>query len=107
MEVKEVNTMTKILDDYELKSVKRPFISSKNALDFLKVIELHSELEKEKSNIYQKLDDKEKHEVFEIIRKIYNIPRHLTVKDVAEIMGITPQMVRRYCTGGSCPPNKR
>jgi predicted transcriptional regulator len=36
-------------------------------------------------------------EAFRVLSKQFNIPDSITVRDASEILGVTPQMVRRYC----------
>jgi excisionase family DNA binding protein len=61
---------------------------------------LQEELEREKERLFLGLTPREKREVFRVLSKQYNIPEFITVKDVSEFLGITPQMVRRHCSDG-------
>ena len=92
--------MLGILDIYELLPIEEQAITSQKAKDYVKITKLHEELEREKERLYQELNEAERKEAFEALSKQFNIPKYLTVRDASEILGITPQMVRRHCADG-------
>ena len=100
MEVKEVDDMPTILDDYKPQLIEEQMMLSRKSMDFVKVMMLQEELERERERLYQGLSEIEKKEAFEVLSKQFNIPSFITVRDTSEILGITPQMVRRYCSDG-------
>src|SRR5699024_9761513 len=100
MEVRGVENMSAILDEYRLQPMEERSITSQNTKDFVKVMMLHEELKREKERLYRALSENEKKEAFEALSRKFNIPDYITVRDASEILGVTPQMVRRYCSEG-------
>lgn len=92
--------MPAILEGYKMQPIEELDIASQNARDFVKVIMLQNELGNEKERLYQALSEHEKKEAFEALSKQFNMPEYITVRDAAEILGVSPQMVRRYCADG-------
>jgi predicted transcriptional regulator len=82
---------------------------SENARRYVELVRLSLELEKHKEKIYQNLNEQDKENVQKILNKIDDpvIPQHLTVRDVALLLEVTPQMVRRYCTDGKIDARQR
>lgn len=74
---------------------------------YVTIQRLQMELEKQKEQIYLDLNESEKQEVSDLLRKTVEFPEHLSVRDVAEILKVTPQMVRRYCTEGKIDARQR
>lgn len=91
--------MPAILDDYK-PQLKVEDMLSRKSMDFVKVTILQAELERERERLFQELSEMEKKEAFEALSKQFNIPDYITVRDASEILGITPQMVRRHCFDG-------
>lgn len=91
--------MPTVLDAYNPQIIDDT-ISNKKTKDFVKLTMLHEELERVKEQMYQELSASDKKEVFKTLSKQYNIPDYITVRDVSEILGISPQMVRRHCSDG-------
>jgi len=52
--------------------------------------------------VLQELDDNSRKEVLEFVEQpvVIEIPENLSVGDVSELLNVTPQMVRRYCSEG-------
>jgi hypothetical protein len=100
MGVEEVENMPTILDDYKPHMIEEQATLSQKSIDFVKIMMLQEELERERERLYQELNGKEKKEAFEVLSKQFNIPDFISVRDVSEILGITPQMVRRHCSDG-------
>jgi len=94
----EVEEMPIILDDYNPKMTSKQAILNQKSLDFVKIMMLKEELERERERLYRDLSGMEKKEAFAVLSKQFNIPDFITVRDVSEILGITPQMVRRHCS---------
>ncbi|KON66456.1 hypothetical protein AKG34_26285 [Peribacillus butanolivorans] len=92
--------MSAILNAVKLRPNEEQAISSERARDYVRAMKLHEELEREKERLYQELNEVEKKEAFTVLSKQFNIPRHVTVREASEIIGITPQMVRRHCADG-------
>ncbi|KAF6512414.1 hypothetical protein TGS27_0793 [Geobacillus stearothermophilus] len=67
------------------------------------------ELEKRKKEIYSNLSDQEKQSVRHILTEMaeQTIPDDLHVRDVALLLDVTPQMVRRYCAEGKIEAYQR
>jgi predicted transcriptional regulator len=87
---------------------KTPMISE-NARHYVELIRLSFELEKQKEKMYRELNEQEKEEVRNVLKQIMEsvIPEHLTVRDVALLLEVTPQMVRRYCAEGKIDAHQR
>lgn len=98
MEVKEVENMPELLEKYQ--PVMIDDLMSQKSKEFVKITMLHEELERERERLFQELDWMEKKEAFDVISKQFNIPEYITVRDASEILGVTPQMVRRHCSDG-------
>lgn len=95
-----MDNMPTILDDYKPQITEEQAMLSQKSINFVKVLMLQEELERERERLYQELSEIEKKEAFEVLSKQFNIPDFITVRDVSEILGITPQMVRRHCSDG-------
>ncbi len=91
--------MPELLEGYKPLMVDESIMSQKSR-EFVKITMLHEELERERERLFQELSWMEKKEAFDAIRKQFNIPEYITVRDASEILGITPQMVRRHCSDG-------
>lgn len=100
MEVKEVENMPKILEGYKPIVTDEKTSMSDKSKEFVKVTMLHEELDREKEKLFQELDSEEKKDAFSVISKKFSIPEYISVRDASEILGITPQMVRRHCSNG-------
>ena len=72
-------------------------IKSERVKEYVQLMRLHEELERKKNKLYEELKEEERKEAFEALSTEFNLPPHVTVRDAAEIMDISPQMVRRHC----------
>jgi S-adenosylmethionine:tRNA-ribosyltransferase-isomerase (queuine synthetase) len=92
------------VDEYEKTSTL-----SENARRYLELVRLSLELEKQKEKMYLALNEQEKEEVQNVLSQITEptIPEYLTVRDVALLLDVTPQMVRRYCAEGKIDAYQR
>ncbi|KYD32968.1 helix-turn-helix domain-containing protein [Parageobacillus toebii] len=95
---------SKVDDEYEKTSTL-----SENARRYLELVRLSLELEKQKEKMYLALNEQEKEEVQNVLSQITEptIPEYLTVRDVALLLDVTPQMVRRYCAEGKIDAYQR
>lgn len=73
-------------------------ISSKKAKEYIKLMHLQKEIDHRIKYVYGQLDDEEKSISDKIIMDMFTIPDYVTVKDAAQIIGVSEQMVRRYCS---------
>jgi hypothetical protein len=82
---------------------------SERAKRYVTILRMQMELEKQKEQIYLELNELEKQEASNILREAINVdfPEYLPVRDVAEILEVTPQMVRRYCADGRIDARQR
>ncbi|WP_061575546.1 helix-turn-helix domain-containing protein [Heyndrickxia coagulans] len=89
-----------ILESIKLKPAEDT-IQSERARHYLKIIRAQETLDREKEKISALLNEEEKKEVFKALSKQFGIPYYVNVNEAAEIMGISPQMVRRHCADGN------
>lgn len=75
-------------------------IKNERVKEYVQLMRIAEEVEREIRKRASELRDDEKHEAFEALSQEYNIPQYVTVRDAADIIGISPQMVRRHCTEG-------
>lgn len=82
---------------------------SEKAKRYVTIVRMQMELEKQKEQIYFELDEMEKQEANTILKEIStgDFPEFLPVRDVAIILEVTPQMVRRYCVDGRINARQR
>lgn len=104
--MKEVKNMNALLKEVELTD-EESTIRSERAKNFVKLSKLIEDAEKEKRRIYSELREEEKEEAFQVLQKQHNIPGYLTVFDVAEMLDISVQMVRRHCSNGTIKAEQR
>ncbi|WP_353949103.1 helix-turn-helix domain-containing protein [Sporolactobacillus sp. Y61] len=81
--------------------------SSQPVHDYMKLCKIIRELDTLKRQYFNRLSDVEKDEVFNKQLADENIPRFLPVRDVAMMLDISPQMVRRYCADGHIKAHQR
>ncbi|ANU11988.1 regulatory protein MerR [Planococcus antarcticus DSM 14505] len=72
-------------------------IKSERVKEYVQLMRLHEALERKKNMLYEELKEEERKEAFEALSNEFNLPPHVTVRDAADIMSISPQMVRRHC----------
>ena len=75
-------------------------IKNKRVKEYVQLMRIAEEVEREIKRRTSELGEDEKLEAFEALSQEYNIPQYVTVRDAADIMGISPQMVRRHCADG-------
>ena len=75
-------------------------IKNERVKEYVQLTRIAEEVEREIKKRASELKDEEKQEAFEALSQEYNLPQHVTVRDAAEIMNISPQMVRRHCADG-------
>lgn len=94
--------MAKILDMVQLQEDVKTQLSSENAELYVKTLKLAEELTLLKNDLYQNLNETEKNEIKVVMSnaKANNYPEYLTTQEVAKILQISTQMVRRYCGDG-------
>lgn len=80
---------------------------SEKAKRYVTILRMQMELEKQKEQIYLELNEQEKQEANNILRKSIDYPEYLSVRDVSDILEVTPQMVRRYCADGRIEARQR
>ncbi|WP_373895373.1 helix-turn-helix domain-containing protein [Virgibacillus sp. CBA3643] len=90
--------MSKILDEIKLNPSEEQNVTTEKARDLVKLILLQDHINQDIKRIFKDLDEADKQNLSEVIKEKFNIPDYVTVKDAAEIIGVTVQMVRKYCT---------
>ncbi|RNF38879.1 helix-turn-helix domain-containing protein [Planococcus salinus] len=75
-------------------------IKNERVKEYVQLMRIAEEVEREIKKRARELQDDEKQEAFEALSLEYNLPPYVTVRDAADIMGISPQMVRRHCAEG-------
>ncbi len=93
MEVKGVDEeMDLILDNIDINPKEEEKVTSIKVKRYIKLMGLAEKL-------YSELNDEEKEEAINFFKKIHSseIPEYLSVREVAQLLEVTPQMVRRYC----------
>jgi len=91
-----VINMAIILDQVKLESKYEGMITSEAARRYIKMIMLEQELEKEKQELTLKLQKEE----LQSISNYFNVPKFLSVREVANLTGLSQQIVRRHCANG-------
>ncbi|MDA1850298.1 helix-turn-helix domain-containing protein [Bacillus cereus] len=84
-------------------------LASRNAQLYVKMLKLTDELTQMQSNLYKELNELEKAEIKVVMSKaeVNNYPEYLTTQDVAKLLKISTQMVRRYCADGKIDATQR
>jgi hypothetical protein len=82
---------------------------SEKAKRYVTLLRMQMELEKQKEQLYLELNELEKQEATNVLKDTTteDLPEYLPVRDVAEILEVTPQMVRRYCIDGKIDARQR
>ena len=80
---------------------------SERVKHYVTIQKMQMELEKQKEQLYLELNENEKQEASDLLRKTVEFPQYIPVREVAEILEVTPQMVRRYCTEGKIDAKQR
>ncbi|MFD1030183.1 helix-turn-helix domain-containing protein [Metaplanococcus flavidus] len=75
-------------------------IKNQRVKEYVQLTRIAEEIEREIKKRSSELKDDEKLEAFEALSQEYNLPQYVTVRDAADIMDISPQMVRRHCADG-------
>lgn len=89
--------MSKIIDEIELQANEEKAVNTKKAKDLIKLTMLQEQISQKIKHIYEELDEEDKYNSSQVIKQRFNIPDYVTVKDAAEIIGVTVQMIRKYC----------
>lgn len=84
---------------------------SENVKKYVQLLRYSIELEKQIEKAYLELDEIEKEEAKHTLREILGpelqLPKYLPVSEVAMMLNVSPQMVRRYCSEGKILARKR
>ncbi|WP_144462987.1 helix-turn-helix domain-containing protein [Siminovitchia fortis] len=82
---------------------------SENAKHYVHLLHQSIEIEQENEMFYLELNNDEKNEVEHVLEDIFRtrLPEYLPVTEVAQILNVTPQMVRRYCAEGKIQAKQR
>ncbi|MBY5229376.1 hypothetical protein ABH61_11110 [Bacillus paranthracis] len=101
--------MTRILEEIILEKSLSNGLTTKNAHMYMKVIQAANEIAQIQRELYISLTDSEKSEIKEVMLKTQsnNYPEYLTTQDVAKLLKISTQMVRRYCADGKIDATQR
>lgn len=75
-------------------------IKNKRVKEYVQLMRIAEEVERELKRRTSELGDEEKQEAFEALSQEYNLPPYVTVGDAADIIGVSQQMVRRHCSEG-------
>lgn len=105
---------TELLSEYEKikkdRSELPDYVISDKALNYVDLFEYSIVIEQKKELAYSELDEEEKNIVQDLLNQKmekYEIPKYLPVSEVAKILKVTPQMVRRYCVEGKIEAKQR
>ncbi|MBS2967565.1 hypothetical protein J9317_02100 [Metabacillus sp. KIGAM252] len=85
--------MSIVLDQVRLDESEEQLVKSESARAYLKMLKLERELKKEIKEFSQKLQKDE----IQSISQYFNVPKYLTVREVANLTGVSQQIVRRHC----------
>lgn len=98
-----------LLEGIKLDGNNQEQLASRNAQLYVKMVKLATELTNMQSNLYKELNETEKAEVKVVMSKteVNNYPEFLTTQDVAKLLRISTQMVRRYCADGKIDATQR
>ncbi|MGM8216809.1 hypothetical protein ACLIA0_14830 [Bacillaceae bacterium W0354] len=94
--------MSKILEQIPLSHEQDQRISGEKARRFARIRNLEKQLQREKALLMKDLSEEEVNLVEEILNDniIDDVPKYMSVAEVALITGLSPQMVRRNCANG-------
>lgn len=106
MEVRGVNEemaveISRIIDSIK-KIEKEPATNVEKVKTYRDIAKIFEELERQRQRILQGLDEDIREELLKSEQgpEVFEIPENLSVNDVSELLNVSPQMVRRYCTEG-------
>ncbi|RWR13582.1 helix-turn-helix domain-containing protein [Siminovitchia fortis] len=82
---------------------------SENARQYVQLLHQSIEIDQEKEMFYLELNDDEKTEVEHVLKDVFHtrLPEYMPVTEVAQMLNVTPQMVRRYCAEGKIKAKQR
>lgn len=89
--------LTAIADEVKLSPEITERVHSQEAIQYIKLVQLQKEINRKMLSVYAQLDDDEKRISNEAIMEMLSIPVYVNVNDAAYIIGVSAQMVRRYC----------
>lgn len=93
--------MSMLFDDVELSPFEEEHVKTADSRAYLKLHKLHEELERKKESIFNGMSEEEREMVYAAIQqKPVKVPEYIKVADAARIIGVSPQMIRKYCSEG-------
>jgi hypothetical protein len=80
-----------------------------NVKRYVQMIHQSIEIEKEREMLYMELSEEEKREAEHLLKDLFQseLPEFMPVSEVAQMLNVTPQMVRRYCAEGKIIAKQR
>lgn len=90
--------LTAIIKDVKLNPEEEEKARSEKAIEYIKLIRLKEEVSQRINDVYKQLGEKEKNITDKIIMDMFSIPKYVNVKDAANIIDVSEQMIRRYCS---------
>jgi len=100
--------MMDVIKGIDLGSVKGKSRGDKIA-KYVQISLISEELKQKREEIFELLNEEEKREATSVYYEIRGIdtPEYLSVRDVAEFLNVSPQMVRRYAAEGKIGATQR
>ena len=94
--------MTKILEQIPLKPEYKQKLSNEKARSYAQLLDLERQLRQVKNQLENELSKEEVNMVEDIVNEenFDDVPKYLSVAEVAMITGLSPQMIRRNCANG-------
>lgn len=97
----EEKKMSMIFDEVILSPFEEEHVKTADSKAYLKLLKLNEELERKKEIIFNSMSEEEKEMVYAAIQqKTVKVPEYIKVADAARIIGVSPQMIRKYCAEG-------
>lgn len=101
MEVREVNEeMRALFEEYKLNPEEEKKFHSDKVKEFIKMTRIALEAQKKQREILSLMNEQEREEANDAISDSLKIPKYFQVRDVSQLLNVTPQMVRKHCAEG-------
>lgn len=85
-----------VLDQVRLDESEERLVKTEDARVYLKMLKLQLELKREIDEFSKKLQKEE----IQSLSNYFNVTKYLTVREVANLTGVSQQIVRRHCASG-------
>ncbi|MCR2822369.1 helix-turn-helix domain-containing protein [Lederbergia panacisoli] len=101
--------VSRYLSNERVKNLANEDKISDSARHYVNLLFQSMEVEKLKEMAYLELRENEKIEVQQLLKHTFesSLPVYLPVTEVSQILGVSPQMVRRYCAEGKIKAKQR